>query len=115
LRLLFDVEPSLIPEEDDLRDKLFPGWVAVTTDDREVKIVSRRAFPPLPSPTSAVSAAVMPTVARVAQAALSAAAERVAARSTAAAASAAKPGAAPGAMTTPASPGNGLRRRRRDE
>lgn len=41
----FRIDPAKMPKADDIRARLFPGSLSVTTDDQMVRIVSRHAFP----------------------------------------------------------------------
>jgi prepilin-type processing-associated H-X9-DG protein len=59
-RLHFD--PDKVPAPDELRKRLFPGWGALTVDDRGFRLVTREAFPSL-NPSSAAPMASPVTVA----------------------------------------------------
>jgi hypothetical protein len=120
LTLSFDIDSSQLPEEVELRDKLFPGWLAVSTDDQELRIISRRAFPPLVSPSDPSGQAALQPLAKAAAEALKAAAARRAAAAPATPATAtASPSTAPGGMYGQSGPaaagGRPTGRRRRDD
>jgi len=91
--LQFKIDPEKLPKADDLRAKMFPSSFAVSSDDQEVRIISRVAFPGIASPGGAGVAAgiLMPAVQAARAAAMRAAGGR----------------ALPGMPTTPAAPAAG--------
>lgn len=89
--LQFQIDPETLPAAEELRSKLFPGVLLVTSDDREIKIVTRDAFPNLSSPAN-------PILLGLALPSLRAASERAA---KAAGLSSPPTGAAPGIGTSP--------------
>jgi hypothetical protein len=61
--LQLNIAPDALPKAEELRSLLFPSATAVSVDDREIKIVSRSAFPNLFSPGNSVGMALaMPAI-----------------------------------------------------
>ncbi len=75
--VVFSIPESRLPKAEEIRERLFPGSFAVSTDEQEVRFVSRKAFPHLPDPSSLTGVAVaLPAIlAAQQQAAAAAAAE----------------------------------------
>jgi len=48
----FTIPMARLPKPDDLRERLFPGLFSVASDEQDVRIVSRVAFPGIPNPTA---------------------------------------------------------------
>jgi len=102
--LKFNIEPDKMPKADELRAKMFPGTVAVTSDDQEIKIVTRDSFPDVLSATASGSvgtAMLLPAV----QAARNAA-RRAAAGALPPGGGAGGAAAPPATGTPPAAPGS---------
>lgn len=56
--LKFTIPMTRMPKPEEIRERLFPGLFSVSYDDREVRVVSRVAFPGIPSPTTVAGLAV---------------------------------------------------------
>jgi hypothetical protein len=99
---VFNSPVTLLPKPEDLKERLFPASFAVSSDDREVRMVSRFSFPNVPSPETVSFFA----------AARAAAASKARAEAEAAAAAHAPPAATKGATkgaTKPGAPAGGSR------
>jgi hypothetical protein len=72
--LTLNIDPAKLPKADELRNLMFPSSLAIATDDQEVRIITRAAFPNVLSPTSALGIALaLPAINAARQAAMKAA------------------------------------------
>jgi hypothetical protein len=72
--LTLNIDQAKLPKADELRNLMFPSSLAIATDDQEVRIITRAAFPNVMSPTSALGIALaMPAINAARQAAMKAA------------------------------------------
>jgi hypothetical protein len=77
-QVVFQIDPAKMPKADALKAFLFPGYMALSADDREIRLVTREAFPDVgsggPSNSAAASAVLMPAIQKAREAAMKAAA-----------------------------------------